>query len=46
VYAEWHDDIVSAIQREKNIKHWRRDWKVALIETGNPTWADLYSRLA
>ncbi|MDP6344097.1 MAG: GIY-YIG nuclease family protein [Alphaproteobacteria bacterium] len=31
-----------AIQREKNIKHWPRAWKVSLIEEANPTWRDLY----
>jgi putative endonuclease len=30
-----------AIRREKQIKNWRRDWKVALIEQDNPTWRDL-----
>ncbi len=42
VYAERHDDIESAIQREKNIKHWRRTWKVQLIHSINPDWDDLY----
>lgn len=42
VYVEKHDEIVVAIQREKNLKHWRRAWKVALILTENPEWADLY----
>jgi putative endonuclease len=41
VYFEFHDDIVSAIQREKNIKHWSRAWKVNLIVAGNPGWDDL-----
>jgi putative endonuclease len=36
VYAERHDDIRDAIQREKNIKHWSRAWKVGLIESQNP----------
>lgn len=42
VYAERHDDIESAIQREKNIKHWKRSWKVQLIHSINPDWDDLY----
>lgn len=42
VYAERHDDIESAIQREKNIKHWKRSWKVQLIHSINPDWEDLY----
>ena len=41
VYFEFHDDMVSAIQREKNIKHWSRAWKVNLIVAGNPGWDDL-----
>ena len=35
VYAEHHDEIAQAIQRERNIKHWRRAWKVALILKAN-----------
>jgi len=42
VYYEWHDTIQSAIQREKNIKHWPRAWKVRLIHSMNPNWDDLY----
>lgn len=45
VYAERHEDIVSAIQREKNLKHWSRAWKVRLILAENPDWEDLYDRL-
>jgi putative endonuclease len=41
VYFEFHDDVVSAIQREKNIKHWPRAWKVNLIVARNPDWDDL-----
>ena len=32
-----------AIQRERNIKHWSRAWKIALIEEHNPDWDDLYA---
>jgi len=46
VFAEPHDSIVSAIQREKNIKHWSRAWKVKLIHRVNPAWDDLYDMLA
>jgi putative endonuclease len=46
VYVERHDDIRAAIQREKNMKHWRRAWKVRLILGANPCWDDLYDRLA
>ncbi len=45
VYYEWHDRIIDAIQREKNIKHWKRAWKVDLIEKMNPEWTDLYETL-
>jgi putative endonuclease len=45
VYVEEHEAILAAIQREKNIKHWRRAWKVRLILEGNPGWADLYESL-
>jgi putative endonuclease len=46
VYTERHDDILAAKQRERNIKHWPRAWKVALILRHNPSWEDLYDRLA
>jgi putative endonuclease len=42
VWFEAHDDIRVAIQREKQIKWWRRAWKIALIEAMNPEWKDLY----
>jgi putative endonuclease len=45
VYYERFDDIRSAIQREKNIKHWPRAWKVRLIHSLNPEWNDLYDTL-
>src|SRR3974390_3383784 len=45
VYFEAFDDPRSAIQREKNLKHWRRAWKVTLIEGSNPEWCDLYQGL-
>ena len=45
VYAERYDNIVSAIQREKNIKHWPRAWKVRLIGRDNPGWDDLAETL-
>ena len=41
VWFEVHETMESAITREKSIKRWRRQWKVELIETGNPTWRDL-----
>jgi putative endonuclease len=45
VYYEAFDDIRSAIQREKTIKHWPRAWKVRLIHAMNPDWEDLYPGL-
>ena len=43
VYYEQSIDIDSAIQREKQIKHWKRSWKIELIEKTNPHWIDLYN---
>ena len=45
VYYEPHDDMVAAIHREKQIKRWRRNWKIELIEKENPDWDDLYDGL-
>jgi len=45
VYFEAHETIEAAIQREKNIKHWSREWKVDLIVAGNPDWRDLYDEI-
>ncbi len=42
VWYEEHGTIEDAIQREKNIKRWRREWKLDLIEQLNPNWRDLY----
>src|SRR3954454_20411950 len=41
VWFEVHETMRSAIQREKSIKRWRRQWKIELIERENPTWSDL-----
>ena len=46
VWFESYDDPVSAITREKDIKKWRRAWKIRLIESENPGWLDQYDRLA
>ena len=46
VHIEPFDDICYAIQREKNLKKWPREWKIALIEETNPDWRDLYDDLA
>ncbi len=45
VWYEVHNTMDSAIQREKNIKKWRREWKIQLIEEGNPQWQDLYGEI-
>ena len=45
VYYEIYDDEIKAIQREKNLKHYSREWKKALIEQNNPEWNDLYDAL-
>jgi putative endonuclease len=45
VFFEHHFDMRSAIQREKNMKHWPRTWKVRLILAQNPRWEDLYNLL-
>jgi len=39
------DTMEDAILRENRLKHWRRDWKLALIERENPQWRDLYEDL-
>jgi putative endonuclease len=45
VWYEPHESIVVAIQREKSMKRWPRDWKTNLIERENPHWTDLYDTL-
>jgi putative endonuclease len=42
VYYEIYQYINDAIEREKELKEWRREWKIALIEKENPTWRDLF----
>ncbi|MFN3624523.1 MAG: GIY-YIG nuclease family protein [Hyphomicrobium sp.] len=41
-YYELHDDMTAAIRREKQLKEWHRAWKVRLIESLNPEWANLF----
>ncbi|MEX1668619.1 GIY-YIG nuclease family protein [Zhongshania guokunii] len=43
VYFEQFDDMYAAISREKQLKRWRRKWKIELIEAANPGWVDLYA---
>src|SRR6185437_15672816 len=45
VYVEFHATMPLAIQREKQLKNWRRAWKLRLIEQANPQWRDLYEDL-
>ena len=45
VYYEVTEDIISAIAREKNLKAWKRQWKIELIEKNNPNWKDLYPEI-
>jgi len=42
VYIELHDTMPGTIKRERQIKEWKRAWKVELIESINPEWGDLY----
>jgi len=46
VWFEYRETMTGAIQREKSIKRWPRQWKVNLIERDNPNWDDLYPELA
>ena len=45
VYYELYEDIYTAIAREKQLKNWRREWKMALIEKANPIWKDLWETI-
>ncbi len=46
IWYEVHDTMITAITREKQIKVWKRGWKIELIEKMNPMWLDLYEDLA
>lgn len=43
VWFEEQQDFYRALQRERNIKHWVRAWKVELVEAANPEWDDLWN---
>lgn len=45
VYYEYGNSITAAIAREKQLKNWRREWKLALINERNPDWEDLYEEI-
>jgi putative endonuclease len=46
VYFEQFGEIGAAIQREKQLKRWKRAWKIRLVEERNPNWDDLYPSIA
>ena len=45
VWFEFHQAMAEAIAREKNLKNWKRAWKIDLIQASNPYWLDLYPGL-
>ncbi len=46
VHYELAENMPAAITREKQLKRWKRQWKIELIEQGNPTWRDLYPEIS
>ena len=45
VWFEAHETLEAAFRREKQIKNWKRAWKISLIERDNPHWIDLFHGL-
>ena len=45
VWFEVYDDPISAISRERELKKWKRAWKIRLIEKDNPNWNDVYESI-
>ncbi len=45
VWYEAHDSIIAAIAREKQLKRWRRAWKIEIIEKENPAWRDRFTEI-
>ena len=45
VWYELHENMQSAVEREKRMKEWKRKWKLELIESINPNWQDLYNMI-
>jgi len=45
VWFEAHDDFETSLRRERSIKRWRRDWKIALITSANPGWHDMTAHI-
>jgi putative endonuclease len=46
VWFEMHDSAEAAIRHEKQLKEWKRAWKISLIERDNPHWIDLFPGLS
>jgi putative endonuclease len=46
VWYEQHASLEAAFARERQIKKWKREWKIQLIEADNPQWIDLYPSIA
>jgi putative endonuclease len=46
VWYEQHHSLESAFARERQVKEWKRAWKIQLIEADNPQWVDLYTSLS
>lgn len=46
VWFEQHESMESAIAREKQLKKWKRAWKIELIEASNPYWNDLWDSIS
>jgi putative endonuclease len=46
VWFEPHETLEAVFRRERQMKSWKRDWKIRLIEKDNPHWVDLYSSLS
>lgn len=45
VYYEQTNEVMAALEKEKQLKKWKRQWKLELIERQNPEWKDLYNKL-
>jgi len=45
VWYEMHEGMESGIEREKQLKEWKRKWKLELIEGTNPSWQDSYHKI-
>ena len=45
VWYELHSDVLQAIKREKQLKQWKRAWKIRLIEQQNTEWRDLWGEI-